>query len=110
MNKLGNVGSTGTWYNTDAFAPVTRAGYGTTGRNILDRPGIRSLDLTLSKDIPLTEKVKAQLRVESYNFTNTPQFGTPDSNVNNSGFMTVTSTSGSLNQDRQFRLGLRFAF
>ncbi|MCB1020367.1 MAG: TonB-dependent receptor [Acidobacteria bacterium] len=110
VNRLGNVGTTGTWYNTDAFAPVTRAGYGTTGRNILDRPGIRSLDLTLSKDIPVTEKVKAQFRVEAYNFTNTPQFGTPDSNVNNSGFMTVTSTSGSLNQDRQFRLGLRFSF
>ncbi|MEZ5362245.1 MAG: hypothetical protein R2748_07850 [Bryobacterales bacterium] len=81
---------------------------GTSGRNILDTPGIRSLDMTLSKEIPLNEKVKAQFRVEAYNFTNTPQFGTPNSNVNNNDFMRVTSTSGSINQDRQFRLGLRW--
>ncbi|MCB2107036.1 MAG: hypothetical protein KDE14_05015, partial [Rhodobacteraceae bacterium] len=110
VNKIGDVGSTGTWYNTNAFAAPTGVRFGTSGRNVLDTPGIRSLDLSLAKDIPLTEKVNAQLRVESYNFTNTPQFGTPSSNVANGDFMTVTGTSGSINQDRQFRLGLRFQF
>jgi hypothetical protein len=110
VNKLGNVGSEGTWYNTNAFAAPSGVRFGTSGRNILDTPGIRSLDLSLAKDIPLTERVNAQFRVESYNFTNTPQFGTPSSAVQNSDFFRVTGTSGSINQDRQFRLGLRFEF
>jgi hypothetical protein len=110
VNKLGNVGSDGTWYNTGAFAAPSGVRFGTSGRNILDRPGIRSLDLSLAKDIPLTERVNAQFRVEAYNFTNTPQFGAPNAAVNNNDFFRVTGTSGSLNQDRQFRLGLRFQF
>jgi hypothetical protein len=110
VTRLGDVGTSGTFYNTNAFAPITRVGFGSTGRNILDRPGITSLDISISKDIPLTEKVNAQFRTEFFNFTNTPQFGTPDANVNNAGFMTITSTSGSLNQDRQIRFGLRFQF
>lgn len=108
VRELGNVGSDGTWYNTDAFAPVTEQRFGTSGRNILDRPGITNLDLSLAKDIPMGEKVSAQFRAEAFNFTNTPQFGRPDNNVNNAGFMTVTSAANT--GDRQFRLGLRFQF
>ena len=110
VTKLGNVGSDGTYYNTNAFAPVTAVRWGTSGRNILNRPGVTNLDLSLAKDIPLTERVKAQFRIESFNFTNTPQFAQPDNNVNNAGFMTVTSTVTNVNADRQFRLGLRFEF
>ena len=112
VNKIGDVGSTGTWYNTNAFqevqVPEGEFRFGTSGRNILDRPGIRSLDMSLAKDIPISEKLNAQFRVEAYNFTNTPQFGTPNNNVANNDFFRVTGTSGSLNQDRQFRFGLRF--
>ena len=106
VRKLGNIGSDGTYYNTDAFAPVTDQRFGTSGKNILDRPGVTNLDLSLAKDIPMTERVNAQFRIEAFNFTNTPQFGRPQNNVNNSNFMRVTSAAG----DRQFRLGLRFQF
>ena len=106
VTKLGNVGSDGTYYNTNAFAAVTEQRFGTSGRNILDRPGTTNLDFSLAKTFHVSEKVGAQFRLEAYNLTNTPQFGQPDNNVNNAGFMTVTSASG----DRQFRLGLRFSF
>ena len=106
VNRLGNVGSDGTWYNTNAFAPITTQRFGSTGRNILDRPGVTNLDLSLAKDISITEGLNAQLRIEGFNITNTPQFGRPDINVNNAGFMQVRGASG----DRQFRLGLRFQF
>ncbi len=106
VRKLGNVGSDGTFYNTDAFAPVTDVRFGTSGRNILDYPGVTSLDLSLAKTFNISETVTSQIRAEFFNFTNTPQFGRPDNNVNNAGFMTITGASG----DRQIRFGLRFAF
>ena len=110
VRKLGNVGSDGPYYNTDAFRAVTDVRWGTSGRNILNRPGITNLDLSLTKDIPFSERVTAQFRVEAFNFTNTPQFDRPDNNVNNAGFMNVTGTVTNMNVDRQFRLGLRFDF
>ena len=106
VRKLGHVGSDGTYYNTDAFAPVTEQRFGTSGRNILNRPGINNLDLSFSKNMALSEKVNAQLRAEFFNFTNTPQFGRPNRSVTSSNFMRVTSAGG----DRQIRFGLRFSF
>ena len=106
VRRLGNVGTTGTFYNTNAFVPVTEQRFGTSGRNILDRPGVANLDFSLSKDMALSETANAQLRFEFFNLTNSPQFGRPDNNVNNAGFMQVRSASG----DRQIRVGLRFNF
>lgn len=110
VTKIGGVGPGTVYYNRDAFAPVTDARFGTSGRNILRDPGITSLDLSLTKNIPIGEKVKAQFRAEAFNFTNTPQFGRPNNSVTSTNFMTITGTSGSLNEDRQIRFGLRFAF
>jgi len=106
VNKLGNVGSDGTFYNTNAFAPVTDQRFGSSGKNILDRPGITNLDISLSKKIPINEKVNAQFRAEFFNFTNTPQFGRPNNSVQSANFMRITGASG----DRQIRFGLRFDF
>ncbi len=106
VNRLGNVGTDGTYYNTNAFAEVTDQRFGSSGKNILDRPGVTNLDLSLAKNIALSEKVNAQIRAEAFNFTNTPQFGRPNNSVTSSNFMRVTGASG----DRQFRLGLRFQF
>lgn len=106
VRELNNVGTDGTWYNTDAFAPVTDVRFGTSGRNILDRPGIVNMDFSIAKQIPITEQFSAQFRTEFFNLFNSPQFGRPDNNVNNAGFMQVRSASG----ERQIRFGLRFEF
>jgi len=110
VRRLGNVGSDGTFYNTDAFREVQVAPgefrFGTSGRNILDQPGVTNLDLSLAKDIAISEKLNAQFRIEGFNITNTPQFGRPNRDVANNDFFRINSASG----DRQFRLGLRFQF
>ena len=106
VRKIGGVGPGTTYYNTDAFVPVTEQRFGTSGRNILNRPGLNNLDLSISKNFALSEKVNARLRAEFFNLTNTPHFGRPRNNVSSGNFMQVTGASG----DRQIRFGLRFSF
>ena len=106
VRKIGAVGPGSAFYNTDAFAPVTEQRFGTSGRNIINDPGVVNLDFSIMKNMALSEKVNAQLRAEFFNLTNTPQFGRPSSSVNAVNFMSVVSASG----DRQIRLGLRFSW
>ncbi len=107
VRKLGNVGRGQYYYDRSAFAPVTEQRFGTTGRNILDGPGIANLDFSLIKNFSLGEGgQEAQFRAEFFNLTNTPKFGNFNSNVNSGGFMTVTSAS----YERVVRIGLRFEF
>ncbi len=106
VRKLGGVGPGQHYYDPSAFAPVTEQRFGTSGRNILDAPGITNLDFSIFKKFPIGETVEAQFRAEFFNFTNTPQFGRFNSDVNNRAFMTITSASG----ERVARIGLRFSF
>ena len=109
VRKIGAVGPGTSFYNTDAFAPVTEQRFGTSGRNILNRPGVTNLDFSIMKNMDLSEQVNAQFRVEFFNLTNTPQFGRPRNNVNLGNFLAVVSTASSAS-DRQIRLGLRFSW
>ncbi len=106
VRKIGAVGPGTSFYNTDAFAPVTEQRFGTSGRNILNRPGVTNLDFSIMKNMALSEKVNAQLRAEFFNLTNTPQFGRPRNNIAQGNFLAVVSAGG----DRQIRLGLRFSW
>jgi len=65
------------------------------------------MNLSLFRVFPIGEHFQLQARAESYNFTNTPHFGTPSASVSSGNFLVITSA----NQDqRQFRFGLRLAF
>jgi hypothetical protein len=106
VRKIGGVGPGQYYHDPNAFVPVTEARFGTSGKNILDNPGSARLDLSLFKDFPIGERLTTQFRVEFFNFTNHPQFGSFNSNANSGGFMQVTSASN----ERSIRLGLRFDF
>ena len=106
IRKLGGVGPGQHYYDPSSFAPVTEQRFGTSGRNILDTPGVTNLDLSIFKKFPIGERAEAQFRAEFFNFTNTPQFGRFNDNVASGGFMTITSASG----ERVARIGLRFSF
>jgi hypothetical protein len=89
-----NIGNP--WFSTSSFASSASGVQGNTGRNILSGPDLFSLNATLSRTLRLTERFRLQLRLESFNATNTPQFSNPAStNVNASTFAYVTSTLGS---------------
>jgi hypothetical protein len=53
------------------FAPFA---FGNSGRNILDGPGLFSVDFALAKNFRITEGHNLQLRVESFNVFNRPNF------------------------------------
>jgi len=59
------------------------------------------------KDFVVREPLKIQFRAESFNVTNTPQFGRPGTSTSSPTFGQVTSTwiSG-----RQVQFGLKVSF
>jgi hypothetical protein len=100
------------------YAAVNEPRFGTAGFNSLYGPGRVNWDLGIFRQFQVTEKMNLQFRLESFNFTNTPKFGNPGSNVSNlqfnqdgsirnlNGFGEITSAS----EERQFSLGLRLSF
>jgi len=119
VEKLGGIGTNVPFFDPLAFRAVTAVRYGNTGRNILRGPGVVNMDLGVFRDFLLTEQLRLQFRAESFNFTNTPHFNNPGSNVSNmrlnadgtisalGNFMSVTGAQG---DERVFRFALRLSF
>lgn len=117
---LGGHGRGSSYFDPNAFAPVTAVRFGNTGRNILRGPGLFNLDASLFRNFRVTERFKLQFRAEAFGVTNTPSFGgsTPGNTVsaitrNNdgtikalNGYTEITSATG----ERQFRLALKLYF
>lgn len=118
VNKLKGVGPGRSWFDPNAFAPITTARYGNTGRNLLRGPGAFQLDASLFRNFQITEKLRLQFRAESFSITNTPRFGNPGATVSNltrntdgsiralNGFTEVLSAAG----EREIRFALKLFF
>jgi hypothetical protein len=65
-------------------------------------------DLTLAKSFTIQEHKSLQLRLESYNFTNTPQFDVPNSDFGDPGFGTISATKSETN--RTLQVAAKFYF
>jgi Carboxypeptidase regulatory-like domain/TonB dependent receptor len=97
------------WFNTAAFVANAPYTYGDAGRNVIRGPGLVDLDLALHKSFRITEKVSAQLRIESFNSTNTPALGAPNTVLGNALFGQITATAvGTSSRDNQ--VGLKVVF
>jgi hypothetical protein len=81
------------YFNVSAF---TKAGdfFGDAGRNIMRGPGQRNTDFSVSKHIPINEKLNAEFRSEFFNILNLVNFGTPAGNLNSSGVGIIKTTNG----------------
>src|SRR5581483_6470127 len=104
------------WFNTAAFAEPA---FGTIGNfgGVLLGPADTRLDFTLRKVIPIGERLKLSLVGEFFNFTNTPQFGPPDSNLADRTFGQTNGPGNGLGANtlgpfggRQIQLGGRIDF
>jgi hypothetical protein len=96
------------WFNTANVtkpAPLTE---GNLGLQTNYAPPTKTVDLSLFKDFPFTERWKLQFRAESYNIANTPQFSVPNNNLGNAQFGEVTSTAAGSERHIQFALRLQF--
>lgn len=94
------------WFNTDAFVRVVNQ-YGNVGRNTMRQPGIKTWDIGLFKEFPVTEGQRFQLRWESFNLWNTPQFSAPVAQLGTANFGQITST---WLDNRQMQFALKYLF
>jgi hypothetical protein len=94
------------WFNTAAFVKNAKYTYGNAGRNILRGPGLFNLDLAAHKSFRITERLTAQLRLESFNSTNTPALGNPNTQVGNITFGQISSAG----TPRDNQIGLKILF
>jgi outer membrane receptor protein involved in Fe transport len=123
------------WFNTSAFsapgclnatgaaiacpvAPFTAnpaspiyATYGNSGYDMLRGPRFQDWDLSLQKNIAFKERYKLQLRADSFNAFNHPNFAVPNSNITNGNVGTITSISGTpAYEQRTVEFAVKFSF
>jgi len=85
-------------------------GFGDSATGVVSGPPQASLDLALSKRVPLAwphDGSSLEIRAEFYNALNHPQFANPNSNFTSPTFGVITSTSVSA---RVGQVALKFAF
>lgn len=107
-------GTSAQYFNPAAFIVPVSGTYGNAGRNSLAGPGLATLDASMKKTTPLTEKASLQFRAEFFNVLNHTNFGTPNEVVFSAAGTTpspsagvITSTSSS---SRQIQFGLKVLF
>lgn len=105
-------GNPNQWFNPNAFVLPAAGTYGNAGRGILTGPGLADLDLSLFKNVALTERVHLQVRSEFFNTLNHANFSTPNAIVfsgtqisSTAGLITSTATTS-----RQIQFGMKLTF
>jgi hypothetical protein len=86
--------------------PVGSYRFGSSGRNILDGPGTFSINASVSRRFRLAEFMAMQLRVESFNVANHPNFNLPENRVD----ILSGGTISRVKSNRTMQLGLRIEF
>lgn len=98
------------WFDTSVFSQPAAFTLGNLGPLVPDLRAhhTNNLDLSLFKQFALLEKLRLQIRAESFNFANRVQFSGPNTNVNGgTAFGRVTAQS---NSPRQIQFGLKLIF
>ncbi|MDE3179803.1 MAG: carboxypeptidase regulatory-like domain-containing protein [Acidobacteriota bacterium] len=107
-NILGNPNQ---YFNPNAFMVPVSGTYGNVGRDPLIGPGIAALDLGLTKNTSISERVHLQFRAEFFNIFNHTNFNTPNTVVFTSNSTTPSPTAGVVNStsttSRQIQFGLK---
>lgn len=79
------------WFDTRAFTQAGQFTIGNSSRNPVQGPAFRTLDVMVSKMIPLRERVRLELRMEAFNATNTPVLGSPNGSFGAPAFGTIAT-------------------
>ncbi len=103
------------WFNTSinpndpnrAFDVPALYQFGNSGYNILRGPGLQTVDLAIHKNIPLTERVKLQLRAEGFNILNRANFALPNLNLGSAAGGSISST---ITTSRQIQMVAKIEF
>ncbi|MBK5291777.1 MAG: TonB-dependent receptor [Acidobacteriia bacterium] len=117
VSKVVNFRATGrnqpTWFDISVFQAAAPNTFGNVGRNAFTGPGFFNLDLSAFRRFQVTERYTVEIRAESFNFTNTPQYPNPDGGFGNAAFGQITNAGIGSSADagsRQMQFGLRILF
>jgi len=116
--KPGHLDQTPMWFNPAAFSSPVNGSYGNYKRNSLYGPGVDNYNISVYKNLNITESVRFQLRVEAYNVFNHTQWSTMNAGLSapQPGNSFGGSNAGSSGQitgtrdPRQLQLGGKFYF
>lgn len=79
------------YFNRSAFASNAAGTFGNSAKNILRGPRFFDTDLSLIKNVKLTERASLQFRSEFFNFFNNVNFNQPQNIFTSSSFGKITS-------------------
>jgi hypothetical protein len=99
-----------TFFNSSS--PTTYALYGNSGYDALRGPAFQDWDLNLEKNTSFHERYQLQLRADSFNIFNHPDFAPPNAAINNSSsFGTITAISSTpAYEPRTVEFAIKFSF
>jgi hypothetical protein len=107
VRYLGGAGPGQQFFARESFAIPPQNTLGNTGRNIMHGPGIVNLDAALHREFAIKEGMQLALRVESFNFSNTPHYNNPNGNLQSPQFGQI---NGAQADQRQYQIGLTLRF
>jgi hypothetical protein len=96
------------WFDTSVFTAVPS--FGNAGRNIVTGPAFNNADVSLIRNIQVTENVRLQLRAEVFDVFNHANFGQPGNVVGTPTFGQITNTrfpTGESGSSRQIQFALK---
>jgi hypothetical protein len=113
-NRLGNGTLTGSnrsryqWFDLGAFVDAPSYSFGNSGYGVIVGPGSINLDAGLRKIFSITERQKLQLRLETFNSLNHPNWSNPNMNIDagpgSAGVITAVTNN------RIVQGGLKYSF
>lgn len=80
------------WFNASCFTAPAPGTFGNSGVNVLVGPGYAVQDVSISKSVPITERIRFTFTAAYSNLFNHPNFSTPASNVSAPGSVGVISS------------------
>ncbi len=105
---------TADWFEPTVFTPAATGTFAPRGtRNSLYAPGFQSWNIALVKSfqiVPSHENQQMSFRAEAFNFTNHPNWDTPNTDPTSGTFGEVTEKGNTYASDRQYQFSLRYQF
>ena len=95
------------WFDTGFVVPSAPGVLSNAGRNLIESPGTKNLDVMVSRNFYMPwEGHQLQFRFESFNFTNTANFGRPNTGVGAPAAGTITTAA----DPRRIQFALKYVF
>jgi hypothetical protein len=113
------TGNPDRWFNPDAFVLQPAGTFGNTGRGDFRGPNLRTLDLSLAKQVRwarLGDSGRVEIRLEAFNVLNRANFGVPELRAfagqadNEAPLATFGRITNTVTSSRQIQLGIRAVF